>query len=145
MVRARRNSLWEPNPNGGFVYVSRGDRLPSGTWLEPGDSLTSPNGKYVFVSQHDGNAVVYDVSDLARHTPSGASNTGGASAWRLEVQRTGKVVVWSAEGKEAWSDPRSKTGEATHDWNCSLNMNDDGILRVIGGNGGWGWATNWKG
>jgi hypothetical protein len=144
VVRAKYGSLWQPDPSAGTIYVSRGDRLPSGTWLEPGDSLTSANGQYVFVYQTDGNAVVYDISDRARHKPIWASDTGGAQAWRLELESAGRVVIRSAEGREAWADPRSKTDQATRYWASSLIMGNNGVLQVIGANGGWGWASNWK-
>ena len=129
VVRARYGTVSQPDPAAGSVYVSRGNRLPSGLWLEPGDSLRSANGKYTFVYQHDNNAVVYDTSDPTRHIPQWATNTGGP-AYRLQLSHTGEVSVWSAPGQRSWVDPFTAAGHALATHECSLVLGDDGILRV---------------
>jgi hypothetical protein len=144
VVRSKYGSLWQPDSDAGFVYASKGDRLPSGSWLEPGESLTSANGYYVFVYQHDGNAVVYDVRNVAKHEAKWASGTANKPAWRLELMNIGKIVIWSAPGQHAWVDSRSVTDKETLFSHSTLIMGDDGILRVIGDSGEEGWTSVWK-
>jgi hypothetical protein len=144
VVRAKYGTLWQDDPGAGKVYVSKGDRLPSGASLKPGDSLTSQNRKYVFVYQHDGNAVVYDVRQVGKHVPIWASNTGGNTASALELFHKGEVVLWSEQGKKLWSDPRSSSEKETFFSGSFLVMADDGILRVVGDHKQVGWSSRWK-
>lgn len=144
VVRAKYGTLWEADSDAGRVYVSKGDRLPSGASLEPGDSLTSQNRKYVFVYQRDGNAVVYDVQQAGKHVPIWASNTGGNKAWGLELFHKGEVVLWSEKGKRLWTDPRSTTEKETFFTGSFLVMADDGVLRVVGDHKEVGWSSRWK-
>lgn len=129
VVRAKYGTVSQPDPDSGTVYVPRGDRLHSGLWLGPGDSLRSANGKYTFVYQNDNNAVIYDTSNPAKHIPRWSTNTGG-TAYRLELSHDGEVSIWSAPGQRTWVDPFTSAGHrlATHE--CSLVMDDDGTLRV---------------
>lgn len=144
VVRAKYGTLWQDDPGAGKVYVSKGDRLPSGATLEPGDSLTSLNRKYVFVYQRDGNAVVYDVRQMGKHVPIWASNTGGSKAWALELFHKGEVVIWSEKGAKLWTDPRSSSEKETFFGRSFLVMADDGVLRVVGDHNQVGWSSRWK-
>lgn len=144
VVRSRYGTLWEPDSGAGSVYVSKGDRLPSGSFLEPGESLTSENRKYVFVYQQDGNAVVYDVSDAGKHVAKWASNTGGSKAFALELFHRGEVVLWSERGNRLWTDPCSSSDKETFFGRSILVMANDGILRVVGDHNTVGWSSVWR-
>lgn len=144
VVRAQYGTLNQPQPADGRIFVPRGDRLPSGSYLEPGESLVSPNRKYALVYQEDGNAVVYDVEDVTKHKPTWASNTGGKDAGRLTLSDAGKVSLVGKDGAQVWTDPRSLTDKATKFESCILAIGDDGVVRVVSEQKKVGWSSQWK-
>ncbi|MBA8989555.1 murein DD-endopeptidase MepM/ murein hydrolase activator NlpD [Curtobacterium pusillum] len=76
---------------------------PAGTTLEPGDSVTSPNGQFRLVMQGDGNLVEYGIGNAvlwASNTPgqSGAVAVIGRNR-ALDLMRNGKRVArWASAG-----------------------------------------------
>ncbi|CAO5163603.1 exported hypothetical protein [Frankia sp. AiPs1] len=83
-----------------------GDRLVAASRLNPGDALTSPNGRYHLIMQSDGNLVEYD-SGLAVW----ASNTGGHPGSDLEAQSDGNFTVYAPGHIAIWaSNTRGRNG-----------------------------------
>lgn len=95
--------------------------------LDPGDSITSPNGLFRLVMQSDGNLVTYDD----RNRPVWASTTylPGRS---LTHQRDGNLVIY-VRGQARWH-----TG-TTPGSNHLVSLQDDGnlVVRDASGNGQW--------
>jgi len=107
-----------------------GDRLGTGSTLQVGDVAGSPNGRWQFVMQADGNAVVYG--------PSGAEWSTGTTVPGsvLTVQADGNAVVLAPGPRPQWSTGTSGTGAA-------LVMQDDGnlVLYSVPGTATWSSRT----
>ena len=73
--------------------------LGSGSALNPGDSITSPNGWYTLIYQADGNIVVYQgsIGCLGRQLLARRATTG-ASAGSATMQSDGNFVVTNSNG-----------------------------------------------
>lgn len=99
----------------------RGTTLPSGSEIKPGTSFRSPNGKYEFAYQTDGNLVVYEV---AMKKPLWSSNTYGVSPLKLVMQTDGNVVARKPDSSAAWSTNTPGNAGAV------LSMQDDNNLVV---------------
>ena len=76
--------------------------LYPGEQLNPGEQLTSPNGRYVLVMQADGNLVEYDAG-----TPVWASNTNGHPGSDFEAQSDGNFVVYGPGHLPLWASNTS--------------------------------------
>lgn len=75
--------------------------------LEPGESVTSPNGAHVLVHQHDGNVVLYAYGSKAIwHT-----QTHGRDTSHLVFQGDGNLVLYG-EGRALWHTGTYGKGEA---------------------------------
>jgi hypothetical protein len=72
--------------------------LYPGERLNPGDQLTSPNGRYALVMQGDGNLLEYDEG-----TPVWTSNTAGHSGSDFEAQSDGNFVVYAPGHASVWA------------------------------------------
>merc|ERR1711918_228632 len=99
------------------VTLKEKDSIPAGTDLLKGDFLNSANGKYKFVFQEDGNAVVYSGED-----PLWASETMGKDGERFVCQKDGNMVIYKGEDV-VWSSDTSGNGSPD-----KLIMQDDGNL-----------------
>jgi hypothetical protein len=99
------------------VTLKEKDSIPAGTDLPKGDFLKSANGKYKFVFQEDGNAVVYSGED-----PLWASDTMGKDGERFVCQKDGNMVIYKGEDV-VWSSDTSGNGSPD-----KLIMQDDGNL-----------------
>jgi hypothetical protein len=75
-----------------------GGVLYPGERLNPGDQLTSPNGRYALVMQGDGNLLEYDAG-----TPEWTSNTAGHSGSDFEAQPDGNFGVYAPGHASVWS------------------------------------------
>jgi DNA-binding beta-propeller fold protein YncE len=130
--------------DGNFViYASQGgaalwssmqalsDLLPD--WLlQPGHYLYSPNHKYVFVMQYDGNLVLYNSAKKALW----ASNTKSPGA-RATYQADGNFVVYSTAKKALWASG-TKAGPGSF-----LTVQNDGNVVIYATPTGHAiWATN---
>ena len=71
--------------------------LSSGSALKPGDALTSPNGRYRFELQSDGNLVLTGPTGLAWD-----SDTRGEGAATAEMQADGNFVLYTADRAVVW-------------------------------------------
>ena len=109
------------------------DRLTAGQGLTAGQQLVSPNGRYRFVQQADGNAVVYGPGQRPLWYPRTWANPGAA----LVLQADGNVVVHAASGAVLWhADTWGHPG-------AGLVLQDDGNLVLYDTAGRALWFTGW--
>ncbi|GAX84520.1 hypothetical protein CEUSTIGMA_g11940.t1 [Chlamydomonas eustigma] len=132
------------------------------TSLSVGQFIQSPNGKFCFTLQSDGNAVVYKTSyyslpsDLAARAPFAtfATNTAGTNAASIVMQNDGNLVIYDSNKKPLWAccikspgmpDGTSmvhRGGGGTAPFN--LQMQDDGNLVVYDATISPKWAIIWN-
>ena len=74
--------------------------LNAGEQLEPGESLTLPNGERILSMQSDGNLVLYGRAARRLLWQSGTSGNPGAT---YVMQGDGNLVVYSADGAPLWA------------------------------------------
>lgn len=106
------------------------DKLVIGTDLPAGAMLESPNQKFRFAVQTDGNCVLYRV-DGGNLTPLWGTETHGSSV-KLSLDNRGRMRVVSAGAQVLWSSPEHRNAD------YQLQIQDDGnlvIYRREGGNG----------
>ncbi|MDQ0016118.1 YD repeat-containing protein [Variovorax boronicumulans] len=120
------------------LTAPRTDMTP-GQSLTPGQSIYSPNGRYTFAFQTDGNLVVYDRVDNLQAVWNSA--TSGSGADRFTFQADGNLVLY--KGSQAvWNSGTFGQG-GTH-----LVLQDDGNLALYtaGGTAPWyaGPDNNWQ-
>lgn len=101
--------------------------LNPGATMRPGDELRSASGKYSFVLQSDGNAVIYG--------PKGALWATGKRGARLTMQSDGNLVLYPATGPASWHSGTAGSAGAR------LVLGDDGSLTVVSPNGAVRWGT----
>lgn len=107
------------------------DTLTEGQKLEPGQSLTSPNGAYTLTLQDDGNLVL-----AARGQAVWATGTNGQRVMRAEVQTDGNFVLYTPD-KPVWA-----TGTKGKK-NVRLVLQDDrNLVLYSGGGAAWSSKTN---
>jgi hypothetical protein len=99
-----------------------GNVLRNNPTLASGQAMQSPNKKYMFAMQADGNAVLYET------TPKASWSTGTKTPGsKLIVQSDGNVVVYSPDSKPLWaSQTYTKYPNGPH----SITLGDGGDLRV---------------
>jgi len=104
------------------------DTLTEGQKLQPGDSLTSPNGAYTVTLQNDGNLVL-----AARGNSVWSTGTNGQNVVRAEVQNDGNFVLYTPD-KPVWAtNTKGKKG-------VRLVLQDDRNL-VLYASGGPAWSS----
>ena len=100
--------------------------------LTPGQSLFSPNGKFLVTLQGDGNLVVYKNGD---NKALWASDTFGKGGTRLIMQGDGNLVLYTAANHPIWASNTKGQSFA--------RMQDDGNFVVyIQGSPTWASKTN---
>jgi hypothetical protein len=116
-----------------FTTNGQGPRnvLYPGERLNPGEQLTSPNGRYVLVMQGDGNLVEYDAGK-----PVWASNTNGHPGSDFEAQSDGNFVVYAPGHVAVWA---SSTGGRA---GSVLTIQDDRNVVIYAPGNVAVWATN---
>ena len=97
--------------------------LSSGSALKPGDALTSPNGRYRFELQSDGNLVLTGPTGLAWD-----SDTRGEGAATAEMQADGNFGLYSADRAVVWT--AETTGPGAH-----LVLQDDRNVVIVAADG----------
>ncbi|MEV4263545.1 hypothetical protein [Kribbella sp. NPDC049584] len=112
---------------------AEGDVMQPGQALYPGDTLTSPNGKYVLSYQGDGNLVLWGPGNAVIWS----SQTGGqlpgvctfdTSADPLSPLNTGRLVIYGPGMAEQWVRPEQYP-RITPD---RLVVQDDGNVLLLG-------------
>jgi hypothetical protein len=114
----------------GTVY----SKLYAPDYLSRGHNLVSPNGRYRFVMQTDGNAVLYNQ---ATRRAIWATDTVGRG-YRFAMQRDGNLVLYTASGGVVWTSRTAGYGGSY------LNLQNDGNLVLYQGSRAI-WATNTQG
>lgn len=104
--------------------------MPNNTTWTEGTSMWSPDHRFEFIFQTDGNVVLYG--------PNGAmwaSNTGGQTATGLVMQSDGNLVEYNG-GTAIWSTQTTGSGSTTY-----LTVQNDGNA-VLYNSSGPVWETN---
>jgi hypothetical protein len=102
------------------------DTLNAGGRLTANQTLVSANRRYRLLYQTDGNLVLYD--DVDRTAP-WATNTGGASVGRAELQGDGNFVLY--DGQNAARFASNTPGNP----NSRMVLQNDGNLVIYASNG----------
>jgi hypothetical protein len=100
--------------------------LASGARMTPGQSLSSPDGRFLLVYQGDGNLVLYDD---ALKSPVWWSGTNGRTAGAVGMQADGNLVIYDAAVTPLWM-----TGTAANA-SARLVLQSDGNLVVYSADG----------
>ncbi len=78
--------------------------LPSNSYLYPGQSVTSVDGRLSLYYQGDGNLVLYNIQTWQALW---ASNTSGTNPGFTAMQGDGNLVVYDASGNPLWASNTS--------------------------------------
>jgi pimeloyl-ACP methyl ester carboxylesterase len=124
-----------PPPSGGSggsgPPAGSAGTLVAGESLQPGESITSPDGRFRLIFQGDGNLVLYDPWDVPRW----ASRTQHSPLGQLLMQFDGNVVIYDSWNGAIWS-----TG--THgNPGAYLAVQNDGDVVVFNVDGVPRWRT----
>jgi hypothetical protein len=118
-------------PTGGGGNPSGDSELTQNELLNPGDLIRSPDNRFTFTYQLDGNIVLYQQGV----GPIWASSTMGfGSGGQLVMQTDGNLVLYSA-GVPWWH---------THTYGfpgARLKVQNDGNVVIYAANGQWIWQT----
>jgi hypothetical protein len=112
--------------------VAQGNDMQPGEVLNPGQSITSANGRYTFVYQGDGNLVLYRSDG----TPLWASGTDGRLTGVCIMQGDGNLVIYGYGGGPIWD-----SGTWQHP-GSGLVVQDDANVVIYRPDGQAVWATN---
>lgn len=116
------------------------DRVPSGKYLRPDESIYSSNGKYNATLRRDGDFVVYD--NEGDRTLWSSRTAGQTSVASLVVQEDANMVLYRKGGKPYWSSDSWQKASS----GIELIMQDDGNLVLYGDGGNPIWASDtWQG
>ncbi|MDR1032764.1 MAG: hypothetical protein LBL84_01985 [Candidatus Nomurabacteria bacterium] len=124
---------YSTNPNNTMRFSQT---LPEGRRMYPGQSIKSPNGKYVATLQVDGNLVVY--SNVTKKHALWHSYTWDTPVKYLVNQaHDGNLVLYDSSGKALWHSNTwtSKTPSV-------LKMQDDGNLVLYKNTSGATWHSH---
>lgn len=102
-----------------------------GPVLNPGQGITSPNGRYNFIYQTDGNLVLYGSNGALW-----ASGTYGRGVGKAVMQGDGNLVVYNGSNQPLWASGTFGNPGAT------LAVQDDGNVVIYRADHAAIWATN---
>jgi hypothetical protein len=128
---AAGRAVWSTGTAVRPVTSAAGDRMLLHQQLTAGQSLTSPNGRYRFTMQPDGNAVVYAPNNRALWS----SRSAGKGGSRVVLQQDGNLVIYPAVGGAVWSTGTAGRG------GVRLTIQDDGNLVLYPATGRALWST----
>ncbi|MBS0471923.1 MAG: hypothetical protein JSR60_12675 [Proteobacteria bacterium] len=138
--RSRYGTIMKEDRDSGYIRLGLGRQVFAPATLRPGDCLVSDNGKYNFVFQPDGNAVVYKRDMPADEDAKWSSKTHHkAERGEFRVQSDGNVVVYDEHNKPVWH-AQTYAGENTMSLS-RLVMQDDGNLVLYRPDGKAAWST----
>jgi hypothetical protein len=108
--------------------------LYSGQTLNRGGRLQSNNRKYELHFQHDGNLVLYEVSNFGTNV---VRDTGTRDTNRAVMQQDGNFVIYDSDGVPRWD-----TGTWGND-GSKLVLQDDREVVILNPNNRrlWAWGT----
>lgn len=98
--------------------------------------ITSPDKRYVFMLQSDGNLILYAPG----YKPLWASNTSGVAVDHVKVQSDGNMVIYGPQGGVWSTGTAGRGGSAT-----VLKAQNDGNFVIYNGTAGAIWATGTSG
>ena len=125
-----------PVPTGGTAPAGGGpDTLSTHQVLDPGQSISSHDGRFALVYQADGNLVLYNRDGA----PVWHTGTYGSAAGRVLMQLDGNLVVYDASGAPVWA---SGTAGFEGAW---LIVQNDGNLVIYTPSGAPVWASGTTG
>jgi hypothetical protein len=104
--------------------------LPTGSYLDPGQYLSSADLRHQLVLQGDGNLVLYTSG-----RPVWSTSTMGTPNPRLVMQGDGNLVLYAQGGRPVWATMRTSSGAST------LVLQDDRNLVTYSLSGAPTWAT----
>ena len=110
--------------------------LAVGSYLTPGQFITSCDGRFKFILQTDGNAVIYNSSNVALWS----SNTAAKPSAKIIMQGDGNLVIYNSSGGFIWGSVNSAGGHTGTP--TGLNMQGDGNAVIYATNGSVLWASN---
>ncbi|MEI6480144.1 MAG: hypothetical protein WCO12_01300 [bacterium] len=110
--------------------------LAVGSSLTPGQSITSCDGRFKFILQTDGNAVIYPTNSS---TALWSSGTNGKASAKIIMQGDGNLVIYNSSGGFIWGSINSTGGHGGTP--TGLNMQADGNLVIYATNGGVLWNS----
>jgi hypothetical protein len=113
--------------------TAQGDTMQPGQVLNPGQSITSADGRFTFIYQTDGNLVLY-----LGGTPLWASGTNGLGTGTCIMQADGNLVIYSPGPNGVWASGTSSPGSR-------LVVQTDGNVVIYRPDGTAAWATNTAG
>ncbi|MCB1616789.1 MAG: DUF5011 domain-containing protein, partial [Pseudomonadales bacterium] len=114
------------------AFTSGSDRLLSNNYLSSNQYLASPDGRYRFYLQGDGNLVLRGVST---NTVIWSAATNGKGGVRLNMQSDGNLVLRNASNSAVWSSQTNGKGA-----NRAVLQND-GSLVLYTSSGASVWST----
>ena len=130
------NPIWATNtgvPTG--TVTQGGDRLLPGHLLNPGNFITSADGRFKFIYQDDANLVLYRTIDGVALW---ASGTNGNPTGECIMQNDGNLVIY-APGNPIWNSGTNGSPKA------QLLVQNDGNVVIHDASGAPIWATNTAG
>jgi hypothetical protein len=133
IVSAANQPVWSIQT--GLITQPAPSILYSNQSLGPNQYLLSPDGRYEFVLQSDGNMVLYNAS----HQAVWQSGTLGSGATQLIMQPDGNLVLYNSAHNLAWLSNTYGSG-GDH-----LEMQSDGNLVLYTAAHNWVWQTGTEG
>lgn len=115
------------------VHIAQRDTMLPNEVLLPNQTIVSPDGRYKFTLQWDGNVVLYKNGTQ----PLWASNTSNTPAFLL-MAPNGNLVLYDTGGNARWN--ATLRGSATA--NSHLLLQDDGNVVIYRPDGSAIWATD---
>ncbi|BDI05278.1 hypothetical protein [Sphaerotilus microaerophilus] len=115
---------------------AHGDTMNPGEILPIDHPIKSPNGRYSFVFQGDGNLVLYKSYPTHPTKALWSSKTNGKTADVCIMQGDGNLVLYDPDGHPMWS-----SGTYNHA-GSHLTVQDDGNVVIYQPNNAAVWATN---
>ncbi len=109
--------------------------LAVGSYLTPGQFITSCDGRFKFILQGDGNAVIYNSSNVALWS----SNTATKPSAKIIMQTDGNLVIYNSSDGFIWGSVNSAGGHTGTP--TGLNMQGDGNLVIYATNGSVLWNS----
>jgi hypothetical protein len=134
-LRVYANTTEKYNTNNkvnSYAVNKIGGQIASGTRLNSGDYLQSPDYRYSLIMQSNGNLVMYSADGA----PIWNSGTAGQSGSYATMQNDGNLVVYNASNVALWWSGTWGNGVST------LKMQNDGNLVVYrNSDNAFTWAT----
>ena len=131
IYRPDGHAVWATNtwlPTG---PTAQGDTMQPGQVLNPGQHITSADGRYTFIYQTDGNLVLYQGSAALW-----ASGTNGKGVGVSIMQTDGNLVIYTRGGHALWASGTNGS------LNSHFIIQNDGNGVIYRPDGHAVWATN---